>query len=214
MNILLRLTMISLFLGLSACAMFDRTDRSGYAFEEQSASQPQVDLYRQKQMNVENEAREELGLLGRPLSDNERALIEQRIHLKRAEARLQTKRDKKQYYGLRSSFKNDRERLAFLGLPTFEARERWAQSRGMGGGAGHTEEVARLIEANDIALGMTQKAVMESWGDPDVVEVAGQQMFGYERWKYSRYVSGNEGYEKEQRSVYFEGGRVVGWERN
>jgi hypothetical protein len=211
-----RMMMLSVIaLGLSACAGLNRSDRSGYSQEEVSYSAAATDLYRQKQLSIENEAREELGLLGRPLTDDERQSLDERIRLKRAENKLATKREKKQYYGVRSALKNDRERLAFLALPNYEARDRWAQTRGLGvGGTGHTEEVARLIEANDIALGMSQKAVLESWGDPDNVEVAGNAMFGYERWRYSRYVTGNEGYEKETRNVFFEGGRVVGWERN
>lgn len=165
-------------------------------------------------MNVETEAREELGLLGRPLTDEERLALETRIRLKRQESRIATKRDKKQYFQVRSALKNDRERLMFLSLPTFEARDRWAQARGLGHqDEVYSDEVAKVIEGNDIALGMSQKGVMESWGDPDMVETAGNALYGYERWKYNRYVSGNEGYQKEMRIVYFEGGRVVGWER-
>lgn len=210
----MRLLLVFGFLGLSACASFGRDPRTGYGGDGEISAQTE-DLYRQKQMDVINEAREELGLQGRPLSDNERLAIETRVKLKRAESRISTKREKKQYYGLRSSLKGDRERLAFLSLPTFEARERWAQSRGIGNGdEKHSDEVAQIIEANDISLGMSQKSVMESWGDPDAVETAGNPLYGYERWRYNRYVSGNEGYQKEVRVVYFEGGRVVGWERN
>ena len=43
---------------------------------------------------METEAREELDLLGRPLSDDERNSLESRIRLKRAETKLATKRDK------------------------------------------------------------------------------------------------------------------------
>ncbi len=200
------------FLGLSACAAFERSSSSGY--EDSDISSAPSDLYRQKQISVEHDAREELGLLGRPLSDNERAGVEARVRLKRQESKIQTKREKKQYFQVRSHLKNDRERSYFLSLPTYEARERWAQQRGLGlNDEAYPNEVAKAIESNDIALGMSQKAVSESWGDPDAVEVAGNALYGFERWKYNRYISGNDGYQKEMRIVYFEGGRVVGWER-
>ena len=209
----MRALLILSLLGLSACAMFERDPRSGY-FDEREESAAPISIYEQKRMGVENEAREELGMQGRPLSDDERGAIENRVRLKRMESKLATKREKKQYYGVRAALKNDRERLYFLTLPTFEARERWAATRGLGASDDvRSEEVSKIIESNDIALGMSQKAVLESWGDPDAVESAGNPLYGFERWKYNRYVSGNEGYQKELRIVYFEGGRVVGWER-
>jgi hypothetical protein len=201
------------FLGLSACAMFQRDPHSGYYGDGEEESHP-IDIYQQRKQNVETDAREELGLQGRPITDEERLALETRIRLKRAETKLETKREKKQYYGLRTALKSDRERLYFLSLPTYEAKERWAATRGLGAQDDtRSDEVSKTIEANDIALGMSQKAVMESWGDPDAVETAGNPLYGFERWKYNRYVSGNEGYQKEMRIVYFEGGRVVGWER-
>jgi hypothetical protein len=211
----MKLVLVMACLGLSACAMLERNPRSGYYTEEaRYESTTTNDIYEQRQKNVENEAREELGMLGRGLGDDERSMVETRIRLKRAEQRLATRRDKKQYYNVRSALRSDRERLYFLSLPTYEARERWAQQRGLGAqDETYSDEVAKTIEGNDIALGMSQKAVMESWGDPDMVETAGNPLYGFERWKYNRYVSGNEGYQKELRVVYFEGGRVVGWER-
>ncbi|HMN67363.1 MAG TPA: hypothetical protein PKC28_02385 [Bdellovibrionales bacterium] len=209
----MRLLIALSFLGLSACAMIERSAQSGYMYEN-DGYQRSADIYQQKALPTESEAREELGMLGRSLEDDERAAVETRIRLKRQEAKLATKREKQQYYQVRSALKNDRERLHFLSLPTFEARERWAAGRGLGvSEEAYSEDVAKTIESNDIALGMSQKAVMESWGDPDAVEIAGNAVYGLERWKYNRYVSGNEGYQKELRVVYFEGGRVVGWER-
>lgn len=209
----MRALLIATFLGLSACAALSRSSNSGYSYDEYNQSERPMNIYEQKQASVEDDAKEELGLGSRPLSDDERGAVENRIRLKRMETKLETKREKKQYYGLRSALKSDRERIYFLTLPTFEARERWAQSRGLGGEETYSDDVAKIIESNDISLGMSQKAVMQSWGDPDAVEVAGNPLYGYERWKYNRYISGNEGYQKELRVVYFEGGRVVGWER-
>ena len=202
-------------LGLSACAILDRSSQSGYYGRDGGyGDETAADIYEQRQRATVADAREELGLLGRPLDDDERAKVEMRIRLKRAESKIATKREKQQYFRMRSALHTDRERLQFLSLPTYEARDRWARTRGLGGGEEtYSDEVAKTIESNDISLGMSQKAVMESWGDPDQVEVAGNPLYGYERWRYNRYISGNEGYQKEMRIVYFEGGRVVGWER-
>jgi hypothetical protein len=213
----LRFLTVLALLGLSACTLIQRDPRSGYYDDQEisSAETPAASLYQERRAGIESEAREELGLQDHPLTDGERQSVENRIRLKKAEARLETRREKKQYYGLRSALRSDRERLYFLSLPTVEARERWAAARGLTGEAedSRTEAIAKTIEAKDIALGMSQKAVTESWGDPDAVEVAGDPLYGYERWKYNRYVSGSDGYQKEMRVVYFEGGRVVGWER-
>lgn len=207
----MRLLLAVLCLGLSACALFERSQDSGYL----DAYDSEANIYQQRQAKSETDAREELGFTGRELNDRERSMIENRLKLKRQEALLANKREKKQYYQLRSHLANDRERLYFLSLPTYEARERWAQNRGLNTqDDGYSDEVAQTIESNDIALGMSQKAVLESWGDPDTVEVAGNAVYGYERWRYNRYVSGDDGYQKENRIIYFEGGRVVGWERN
>jgi hypothetical protein len=211
----MKCVLILCLLGLSACAALSRNPRSGYhSYGEESGASYAADIYTEKKLTVENEAREELDLMGRPLSDDERIGLENRIRLKRMEGKLATKREKKQYYQIRSQLKGDRERMYFLSLPTYEARERWAGGRGLGlKDEVYSDEMAKTIESNDIALGMSQKAVTESWGDPDAVEIAGSSVYGYERWKYNRYVSGDEGYQKEMRIVYFEGGRVVGWER-
>lgn len=210
----MRYVSLLMCLGLSACAIFERNPRSGYFYEEESSGSARSNLYEMRKQTVETEAREELGLQSHSLSPEERSVLETRLRLKRMESQISTKREKKQYYSVRSQLKNDRERLYFLSLPTYEARERWSATRGLNQkDETYSDEVAKAVEANDIALGMTQKAVMESWGDPDAVEVAGSQVYGYERWKYNRYISGADGYQKEMRIVYFEGGRVVGWER-
>lgn len=205
---------VAIGLGLSACAILERNPRSGYGYDESQTSTGAVDLYEQRAQKQEMDAREELGIDSRLLTEDERFAVDARLRLKRMESKLATKRDKKQYYDVRGALKNDRERIQFLALPTYEARQRWAQQRGLGESEeGFPDNIAATIESNDIALGMTQKAVTQSWGDPDAVEVAGNALYGFERWKYNRYVSGNEGYQKEMRIVYFEGGRVVGWER-
>src|SRR5262249_28898049 len=119
------LIVLGLF-GLSACAALNRNPRSGYAYDEYDQPTSAQDLYQQREARVEEEAREELGYSSRELTEDERAAIETRIRLKRMESHLVNKREKKQYYEVRSLLRSDRERLNFLSLPTFEARERWS----------------------------------------------------------------------------------------
>lgn len=202
-----------LFLGLSACSMLQRSANSGYYETSIPEARGTQEFYNDKKSYEIDETRQELGMRNsQALSDADRERIEDRMTLKRLESKLETQREKRQYYKLKGIMRSDRERIAFLRIPTIEARERFAQNRGLRVDENYSEAIVGLIESQDIAVGMSQKAVTESWGDPDVVEVAGDPVYGNERWKYSHYTSGNEGYQKEMRVVYFESGRVVGWE--
>lgn len=202
-----------LFLGLSACSLLQRSSESGYYDSSTEESRGVREFYNDRKQYEEDETRREMGLkTSLPLSDDDRARLEARLALKRLESRLQTNAEKRQYYKYKGLMRSDGERINFLRLPTMEARERFAQNRGIRVEENYSDAIATLIENQDIAVGMSQKAVMESWGDPDLVEVAGDPVYGNERWKYNHYVSGNEGYQKEMRMVYFEAGRVVGWE--
>jgi hypothetical protein len=208
---MIKLSLIVAMLGLSACATFDRDSRSGYSPVSGDASVS--DFYQERGNRDESDAREELGYNNRVLTDVERAKLEDRLHLRHLESNLTSKRDRKQYYSVRSMMRGDHERINFLDLPNYEAKQKWLQTRGfLKEEETYSDGVAKTIEANDIALGMSHKAVRESWGDPDAVETAGDPLYGYERWNFHRFVAGNDGYQKELRVVYFEGGRVVGWE--
>lgn len=200
-------------LGLSACAMLSRDPRTGYANDKDYSGGGPDEFYRERMNKRESDAREELGYSNRPLTDAESARLTERLRLNRLESQLESSRDQKQYYGSRNFMRSDQERIAFLQLPNFETKQRWLQNRGLlKDNEVHSPSTAKVIEANDIMLGMNEKAVRESWGDPDAVEVAGNPMYGYQRWNYHRMTPGNDGYQKELRVIYFEGGRVVGWE--
>lgn len=205
--------LLLLLLGLSACSSLSRDPRSGYS-DDDGISYRAKDFYDEKRQYEEEQAREDLGWNGsRALSESERNQLDSRLRLRRLESKLESNRERKQYFALKGLMRSDGERIAFLHLPSVEARERWARNRGYSGtDEVHTDEIASLIEKNDISIGMSQKAVNESWGDPDMIEVAGDPVYGNERWRYSRYNAGNEGYQKQNRVVYFEAGRVVGWE--
>jgi hypothetical protein len=191
--------------------MMERDPRSGY---NQADSADSVrEFYQEREDKDELDAREELGYSGRALTEQERYRLDQRMRLRRMESNIESKRDRQQYYSIRGVLRSDNERMAFLALPNYETKQRWLQNRGyLKEEAAYPENVAKTIEAQDIALGMSRKAVRESWGDPDFVENAGDPMYGYERWNYHRFTPGSDGYQKENRIVYFESGRVVGWE--
>jgi hypothetical protein len=147
------------------------------------------------------------------LNSHETEVVNTRIALKKAEKALEGKREREQYYKNKPYLRNDRERLEFLGLSSFEARNRWLNARGIhASSVTHSPEFQALVDVNDITLGMTKQAVRDSWGEPDLVEVAGNPLYGNERWHYSEQTSSTEGYRSQQRMVYFDSGRVSGWE--
>ena len=55
-----------------------------------------------------------------------------------------------------------------------------------------------------LTVGMTKNEVCVTWGQPAIVEFAGNPSFQNERWSFSR--NGRTNY------IYFESGRVSGWD--
>ncbi len=199
--VLTRAGLISLSLSLmilaSSCVSVRRFNESGNL---RTADGDRRDFERQT-------ARDELGA-----GSSDRA-ITARQYLKRAEKNLDGKSEREQYYKAKPHLKNDLERLQFLELDSTAARDRYLNAKGINGDQiSHPFEMQSLVDQNDIAAGMTRQAVKESWGPPDDVEIAGNPLYGNEKWKYSEQVTSSEGYMTEKRTVTFEGGRVVGWE--
>jgi hypothetical protein len=126
---------------------------------------------------------------------------------------LESRREREQYFRHQSELRDDMERIEFLSLPSFETRQAWLERRGLDEPTGFRPDVEQLIEQNDIALGMTRRAVRESWGEPELVEVAGNPIYGNERWHFSDQRPTPDGFQTERRIVYFDRGLVVGWER-
>ncbi len=198
---------------LISCSALQRSDESGYADYGSLNSTAKEYYNNQKDYQTEMAKKELLIPQTRPLSEYEAKKLSLRLRLKRLEDKLHTSEVKKQYYGLKPYFKSDSERIMFLRLPSVTARKRWANARGIGTSLGKFSPlVSDLIENNDISLGMTKTAVKESWGEPDLVEVAGNELYGNERWNYIKVSSTPDGYKKENRIVYFESSRVAGWE--
>ena len=129
------------------------------------------------------------------------------------ERSLSSKKEREQYSKILPWLKNDEEKISFLSIPSIEGRQQWINRNNIWGRSqAPQEEMKELIETQDIAVGMPQDYVRRSWGEPLSVEVSGNPIYKNERWKYQRQVSTSQGFRKETRYVYFEGGRVVGWE--
>jgi hypothetical protein len=196
MNIKLCLLALTAGLGVS-CINLSRSTDSGYA-----ESNPRSTAY--KKTSRVSEQR-----IGDRGADN----ISQKTRLKQLENALSTRKETEQYSKALPMFRNDQERIEFLSLPGFEARQHWMTEQSFNSRTGMMKnEMQDLIEAHDIALGMPQNLVRQSWGDPDAVEVSGNPQFKNERWRYNKYVSTQDGYKAEKKAVFFEGGKVVGWE--
>ncbi len=147
------------------------------------------------------------------LNPNTTTQIETKTRLKQLENGIATKKELEQYSKALPYLKSDEEKIDYLTLPGFEARQKWMKDEGFSNRVQVFNDTYRdLIEAQDIGLGMPTHLVKKSWGEPDSVEISGNPQFKNERWKYNKYVSTPDGYKQEKKVVYFEGGRVVGWE--
>lgn len=147
------------------------------------------------------------------MTSEDRLLIAQRQRLRILERALATTKEKEQYAKVISFLKSDSEKIAFLQIPSIEERQIWIQKQGLWTRfQGNIRAMKPLVDNQDIAIGMPQEMVRKSWGEPIGVEVSGNPLYKNERWKYVRSVTVSDGFKQERRFVYFEGGRVVGWE--
>jgi hypothetical protein len=200
------------FLG---CSVFQRHENSGYlGYETTSSENDAENFYQNRENNEKTSAYSELELnSSKPLSENETLLLNLRLKLNRMEKNIVTEKEKRQYYFYKPMLKTDSERIRFLSINSIEGRERYANQLDLVKKFNDfNDHTLKLIEENDIAVGMNQQAVKESWGDPDLIEVSGSEVYGNQAWKYTKMVSSNDGYKKETRIIYFESGKVIGWD--
>jgi hypothetical protein len=129
------------------------------------------------------------------------------------EKNLITQQDKSLYSKLLPWFASEEEQMSFLRNSDYEDKQKWVMKTHI---LNRPSELAsrykRLIDNQDIAIGMPNEIVKKSWGDPINIESSGNSLYKNEKWRYLRTVSTSEGFKQEKRVVYFEGGRVVGWE--
>lgn len=187
-----------LLLNLLACSTLDRSASSGYSGRGSSSSNSQ------KKYSISHGA-DSFRAPDAPMS--------QKTRLKQLENSLSSKKETEQYSKALANFKDDAERIDFLSLPGFEARQKWLRENDFNSRSSRViGEMQELVMAQDIAIGMPQALVKQSWGDPDAVEVSGNPQFKNERWRYNKFISTPDGFKPEKKLVYFEGGKVVGWE--
>lgn len=146
------------------------------------------------------------------LTDSEKAEIKRRRLLRTLERDLDTDKEKFHYSKLLPLFKNDAEKVEYLSIKSSEGRQAWANRHKIYDRECKASDFQNLIERQDIALGMSQDIVKRSWGEPTTIDISGNPVYKNERWKYVREMPTVNGYKRERRYVYFEGGKVVGWE--
>lgn len=134
--------------------------------------------------------------------------------IKSLEKAITDERERLQYYNALPWLKNEEERATLLSKPDYQSRQQWIRQNKIGSRPTEIDDdTADILEQKDIALDMPYDFVRKSWGKPDQVETAGNPIFKNERWIYKRYVSSSEGFKLQSRIVYFEGGKVAGWEQ-
>ena len=107
-----------------------------------------------------------------------------------------------QYEKNKHQFKTTSEKIYFLKLSQFERKD-YLASRGFIKEESSPRQIFAMRDSK-VASGMSKSQVMENWGEPNRVEVAGNPSYENERWLYS--VNGATKY------IYFESGVVRGWE--
>lgn len=76
----------------------------------------------------------------------------------------------------------------------------------------HQEQIEIGRNYGEIVLGMGMEDVVQAWGEPRDVETAGDPRHSNQRWVYYDGISTRWGL-GSSRTVYFENGKVVGWQR-
>jgi hypothetical protein len=202
--------LLLLFLLFGGCATVSRSKHSGYSGSNTESSR--TPDFKSERLDAVAIA---MGFDDpSTLSSDQLAAVRTRDELIRTEHALEGRRERDQYFHNKPYMRSDRDRLAFLELETFEERNRWLEARKISGSATpHSPQAQAIIDQNDIAIGMTKQAVRDSWGEPESVDVAGNPLYGNERWLYKEQTTSTDGYRTEKRLVYFEAGRVAGWDK-
>lgn len=209
---------IAFYLLLSGCAGLHRSPKSGYSdYEKASSSLNYVDNRSSSGGVNDTEFRKTAYEMGFDPDGNlgfdDQESILSRMKVRQLEKRLSSKKEKEQYSRVLPWVKSDEEKVEFLNIPSLEGRQAWMIRKKIWDRSKSPDvEMRAIIEAQDIAVGMPMEHVKKSWGDPISIDVSGNPIYKNERWKYQRQVSAPDGFKKETRMVYFEGGRVVGWD--
>ncbi len=146
------------------------------------------------------------------LSDEERSQILSRYKVRALERTLDSEKERLHYSKVLPYLLSDQEKVDYLSHPTMEGRQSWINRNKIWSRAKSDKDFLEVVETQDLTLGMNQELVKKSWGEPESVEYSGNPVYKNEKWRYIRDVPSPNGYKRERRYVFFEGGRVVGWE--
>lgn len=135
------------------------------------------------------------------------------LEIRRREEGLSNRKEQLQYSKALPYFSNNDERLEFLNLSSFQAKQIWLNKKGFSDREKNPDStLSDIANQSDVAVGMTCDLVKTAWGEPDQVETAGNPIFKNERWKYQRQITSVDGFKPQRKVIYFESGKVVGWE--
>lgn len=187
--VLVALSTISL-----SCSLLQRSSTSGYSSWNETGSDqsPEVSTFQRRQP-----------------APNPRRGTE--YELQTLERRISTESEFDEYDRVRSNL-SEKNRVQYLKQKDKNSRGRYLASVGVSESMAFDSNITSAIESSDIVIGMPKEAVIKSWGEPENIEVAGNPNYGNERWLYTHFESSTEGFQKQERVVYFERGRVTGWE--
>lgn len=146
------------------------------------------------------------------LTQEQKQQILDRKRLRQLERSLDSQKERLQYSKVLPWLNSDQEKIAILSIPSIEGRQVWINKNKIWSRAKDLKNFDDVVESQDIAIGMPADYVKKSWGEPTSIETSGNPIYKNERWQYLKQVSTPQGYKQETRLVYFEGGRVVGWE--
>lgn len=207
MNVHISVLILSCLLSIS-CQHFSRSDASGYG--EKSPQNTREVISDQTSFKTAYE----LGFdPSKSLTNDQLIAIKNRQRVKNLEKTLVSRKEKEQYSKVLPWLKNDSEKIELLTIPYIEGRQQWINSHNIWSRSqSPAKDFKDILDSQDIVIGMPQELVKKSWGDPQSIEVSGNPIYKNERWKYVKFISSSDGYKKETRVVYFEDGKVVGWE--
>ncbi len=183
----LRMFVVFTFLNGVACENLQRSPQSGFATEKAP------------------HRRSPASLSASPL----------RLEIQRYEQSISNRRELEQYSKALPWFDSSEERFEFLSQGDLENRAQWLRERDFFARPALWEKkLVELIQNKDLVIGMPEPLVKKSWGEPDIIEVSGHPLFKNMRYRYNEQVATEDGFIPQRRSVYFEAGKVTGWDTN
>ncbi len=206
---------------LSACASVDtKKEEDSVQTESVSAAAPTppvVEVKRAEDIKLSNLEMQKFAYeLGfdpkKELSNDQKQQILDRKKLRQLERALDSQKERIQYSKVLPWLSNDTEKIEMLLIPSIEGRQVWVNKNKIWSRVKDLKNFDEIVDSQDVALGMPQDYVRKSWGEPSQIDVSGNSIYKNERWQYLKQVSTPQGYKQQSRLIYFEGGRVVGWE--